>query len=687
MIGDNPIQSSAEDRLDRLPFAQTLAGELRHLDPREGCVVGILGPWGSGKTSLINLTVEQLQTAPAYPVIYFNPWMFSGADQLVERFFQELAAQLRIEPSQRLSRIADLLDVYGEVVAPIRYAPVVGPWFERVRGANKALKKVLDARKAGADKKRSEVNDQLKKLDVPIVVVVDDIDRLTMPEIRDIFKLVRLTANFPNVIYLLAFDRNRVELALSEPGLDGRHYLEKIVQVIYDMPGMSKDRFHDEIIKALDVVVSYPEVQGNFERSLWPDVYFEIIKPLLSTMRDLRRYAASIRGTLVSIQGRIEVVDILAIEAIRLFLPTCFSQIIQSADLIVGGRNSIRDNREIGRSRIQEIAESSGGNEEIVHALFRRVLMASSSLVPGGTGYGTSFQKSWLREGRLTHPTWFAFYVERIAGADLIAFTLAEQVMMVLSDEQALEALLTPLGSDELGRLMTALEAFEGKYPLGGIEPGVKALLSIMTRVQPRQGGLFRLEGHIVVGRVIARLFKQLPAEEVDAVVSRCFDSTKNLWQRWQLLILTGHQEGAGLKLISQSVYEGLSARFRTDIMGASPDQLANEPEILTMMQWAANGQVIIWHYSDALDVKIVRDALSSVRSQTMGNRAVSERPVLSWELLVGALGDETSVRKLVRRLRSSNEEDVELMGVCDLIDRYLGGWRPPAFGSALDTD
>ena len=55
-------------------------------------------------------------------------------------------------------------------------------------------------------------------------------------EIRDIFKLVRLTANFPNIIYIVAFDRNRVEKALAEQGLPGRDYLEKILQVAFDLP-------------------------------------------------------------------------------------------------------------------------------------------------------------------------------------------------------------------------------------------------------------------------------------------------------------------------------------------------------------------------------------------------------------------------------------------------------------------
>ncbi len=58
----------------------------------------------------------------------------------------------------------------------------------------------------------------LSQLDKPIVIVLDDIDRLSTNEIREVFKLVRLTASFPNIIYVLAFDRLRVELALQEQG-------------------------------------------------------------------------------------------------------------------------------------------------------------------------------------------------------------------------------------------------------------------------------------------------------------------------------------------------------------------------------------------------------------------------------------------------------------------------------------
>ena len=95
----------------------------------------------------------------------------------------------------------------ARIFSGVGWLPVVGSWIERGRAATKVLAKMLQRREEGVGRRRSNVEKALAALDRPLVVVVDDIDRLTYAEIRDIFTLVRLTANFPNVIYILAFDQ------------------------------------------------------------------------------------------------------------------------------------------------------------------------------------------------------------------------------------------------------------------------------------------------------------------------------------------------------------------------------------------------------------------------------------------------------------------------------------------------
>ena len=101
------------------------------------------------------------------------------------------------------------------------WLPVVGPWIERGRVVTETLSKLAPPQKKGVFEQRPKLEEALSALDKPIVVVLDDIDRLETSEIRDVFKLVRLTANFPNIIYIVAFDRERVEEALGEQGVPG----------------------------------------------------------------------------------------------------------------------------------------------------------------------------------------------------------------------------------------------------------------------------------------------------------------------------------------------------------------------------------------------------------------------------------------------------------------------------------
>ena len=272
---------------------------------------------------MVNLTRAELAQDPARVVLEFNPWMFSGTDELLQSFFIEVGAQFRGQ-GDRLADLANDIERYGEVVAPLRLLPVIGVWIERARTVAAGLKKALERRKGGALASRDKLAKKLAELKDPIVIVIDDIDRLRAHEIREIFKLVRLTASFPNVIYLLAFDRQRVEIALSEEGLSGRDYLEKILQVAYDLPVIPDVVLTRVLTESIDASIKDIEDTGPFDANLWPDVLFEVVRPLIRNIRDVRRYVASLHGTLLSLGGGVGLVDVLALEAIRVFLPDVF---------------------------------------------------------------------------------------------------------------------------------------------------------------------------------------------------------------------------------------------------------------------------------------------------------------------------------------------------------------------------
>ena len=199
-------------------------------------------------------TPEESETRRALTVIDFNPWMFSGSDQLVDFFFTQIGAELKVKNKRRFRKIAKLLQKYGGILRPafqlipFPRAGAVGDLIVGAAGTTSADR--------SAQKVKEDITEALSKLKKPIVVVIDDIDRLTKIKIREIFKLVRLTASFTNIIYLPAFDRKRVEQALSEDSIPGRAYLEKIALLSFDVPQAQWKPFQSRISAELDHILA-----------------------------------------------------------------------------------------------------------------------------------------------------------------------------------------------------------------------------------------------------------------------------------------------------------------------------------------------------------------------------------------------------------------------------------------------
>ena len=134
---DKPLTDPSEDRLGYEPFAKRLAESILNMIPPEGLVIAIHGQWGSGKTTCVEFIAYYLENndddvSPA--VIRFNPWWFSGSEDLVKHFFDELEDGFRknfrkgaksiVAGVQRLSRVVSKIPVPGAGIAQEVAAPI-----------------------------------------------------------------------------------------------------------------------------------------------------------------------------------------------------------------------------------------------------------------------------------------------------------------------------------------------------------------------------------------------------------------------------------------------------------------------------------------------------------------------------------------------------------------------------------
>ena len=140
-----------------------------------------------------------------------------------------------VSVSERLKGFGRALTKYAAHLAPL--ADIAAP------GGGTAVSRFLGLfkkSKLSMERIRQSVIGELEKIDVPIVVLVDEIDRLDDDEIKTVCQLVRSVMDFPNISYVLAYDERRVIQALGSVGSPrmvpanaeqrGAHFLEKIVQ-------------------------------------------------------------------------------------------------------------------------------------------------------------------------------------------------------------------------------------------------------------------------------------------------------------------------------------------------------------------------------------------------------------------------------------------------------------------------
>lgn len=677
---DNPIVSSKQDRLDRAVVAKDFAKTVRKFNTSEGLVVGVMGAWGSGKSSFVNLMREEFKSKPALTIIDFNPWMFSGTEQLVDSFFREISAELRIQDEKKFSKIADGLSEYGDMLSPIAMIPFIGGWFDRTFKSYKVAHQWWKNRKAGSQPIRAKVSDALKELDNPVIVVIDDIDRLTTNEIRDIFKLVRLTASFPNLVYILAFDRYRIELALDETNIPGRAYLEKIVQLGFDLPAISQDILQNKVVSEFNSILGdVKDIRLDQER--WPDVFSELILPLIENLRDISRLATSARPTLEVLGADIDAVDLMALEAVRVFKPSLFGELHKHKSLLTTVSDDYGYDRDTTRQekQIDKLIELADGDKEYVDRLISRIFPAAKRYI-SNTHYGYDYLSEWRRTHRLSHTDFLSLYLERNTTEGLIAFRRAEEAFEIMNDEARFGELLDSLDPELLNDTIYALEAYEHAFEKNQIVPGSITLLNRIDKIPEKKNrGMFDIGSpDLTVGRVVLRMMRTLTEEsEREDASTQILAGLNTYSARLDFMRSLGFDKGVGHKLVSEAFANSIETSFIKDLEDNRPTDFSREWSLLAVYWYyvgkkADDYSPLVFDNTDEIR-KIFETAKSTMRSQSADSRHVKTEDYLAWDVLVRLFGDEDTIKNALITLKQKDGDTP----IVQLVEKYLGGWRP----------
>lgn len=335
---DEALCDSRDDTLGRLPYAQR-AAELIHTTHsfESSAVFGLSGPWGSGKTSLVNMIVEELKRKHSeWEVARFTPWATSDVVGLLGEFHSSLA---EVPPKKKGRQVRRALAVTASVAAPaanlIPYAGSAAA--EGVRLAGDALAKLPSWQVAFG-----KASKELKDLEKPILVVVDDIDRLHGDELLALLKVVRLLGRFDGVQYLLAYDDETLYRSMIASNAVNPHdgsaerFMEKIVQYPLFVPPLLRHQQISRLDNGFKGISRQTVDDGSSGQRL--SGLINCFTDLLTTPRAIDRYIAQLRHHIPLLPPEeVDDEDVQLLTLIRVSFPSLFNSIPRYRNELVSG--------------------------------------------------------------------------------------------------------------------------------------------------------------------------------------------------------------------------------------------------------------------------------------------------------------------------------------------------------------
>jgi len=344
MLIEGPIFEKNQDKFERNDFSSFISEILILSESSPSLVVALEGEWGVGKTSTINLIKNNIRSRPEKPIIIdFNPWLIGSLDSVIEGFLIQFASSINQNFNSDIAiKTSKKLLNFAKFLSPIKLIPSIEPWGTLVE---KVLSSVADSAKAGADllelnliKRKQSVQEAITELNQPIIVIIDDIDRLPPNEIRIIIQVVKAIGDFNRVSYLLAYDPKPIIKALSyNETYDGRMYLEKIIQVSYPIPRVGfyhKKIFLEYQLKNLQSNLKI-ELGQNEKLLLNEAINSTALVHALATPRDVIRLIYRMLN-FNNIKGEVCFADALAFETLVLKYPEVSNAVYKYPEYFIG---------------------------------------------------------------------------------------------------------------------------------------------------------------------------------------------------------------------------------------------------------------------------------------------------------------------------------------------------------------
>jgi len=302
MWTDQPILGAQSDRLNFSHYADVLVKVVLTADTP--ITIGIFGPWGSGKTSLMRLIAEQLANRRTEGhrwarVIWFNAWQYAQDEgalrralllhvleglesgQIGEKDAQQIADwRMRLYTDVERTEMGSINIDWpklgkGALNLGLSLIPTPATFLQLAQllqgemGSMEEIASAFQRERTEVYRRRLALLEEFRggfahlvreyvwDRNGLLVILIDDLDRCLPGRAVEVLEAIKLFLDVPGCVFFIAVDRDiieqvvRVQYASYLVGADedvrdipiaGQSYLEKIVQLPFHLPPLEDDQ-------------------------------------------------------------------------------------------------------------------------------------------------------------------------------------------------------------------------------------------------------------------------------------------------------------------------------------------------------------------------------------------------------------------------------------------------------------
>lgn len=191
-LSDKEITSEDEDILGITDEAKYFSMAVLNNGNKESLVFCINGSWGIGKSSFMNICINELKKKDV--IVYkFEPLRYQDRTTLLDKYIDGLISVIR--ENIYMPELTIFLSKYQKMLTNNK------GWFN-ICNVNFSSLSIFESQ----DKIFKMLKKEFENIEKRIVVVVDDLDRLNTEDIKDVLYVIKKSFYFNNISYIICMD-------------------------------------------------------------------------------------------------------------------------------------------------------------------------------------------------------------------------------------------------------------------------------------------------------------------------------------------------------------------------------------------------------------------------------------------------------------------------------------------------